>query len=409
MSLEWMSPLLLLPSLFAQAKVPAPKVDPNAYDPAGPPVLAKSAILVDATSGKVLWEQDADTPRYPASTTKILTTLILLERVRPETIITAPKDIEKVGESSMHLKPGERVPAKDMAYALMLRSANDGCVAVARHISGTVEAFADVMNARAAEMGCTRTEFTNPNGLNDVRHVTTARDLAIMGRIAMQDPTFRQIARTRKYKIRRSINQKDQWMVSRNKWLAKDPSADGIKTGYTRPAGNCYVGSATREGFRVITVLMDSPAWQTEHGSMLRWAYRTYDRFLIARAGETIGTVSAPGIPNPIPVITGVNTYEVRRPTEAAGSWGFVPRDDLSLPILAKQRVGTATFTSADGHTTEYPVFAADGQTAPPPIIAGTSGRPDGGTLAIGAALLGGIAFLRHRTRRQYDHASPRR
>jgi D-alanyl-D-alanine carboxypeptidase (penicillin-binding protein 5/6) len=408
MNLGWIAPLALAPSLLAQVKGVLPSADPLAYHPDGPPILSKSAILMDAASGKVLWQKDADTPRFPASTTKILTTLLLIERVRPDAMITAPKDIEKVGESSMHLKPGERVPAKDMAYALMLRSANDGCVAVAQHISGSVPEFAKLMNARAAEMGCTGTDFHNPNGLNDERHVTTARDLAIMGRVAMQDPTFRQIARTRKYKIRRSINRKDEWMVSRNKWLAKDPSADGIKTGYTRPAGNCYVGSATREGFRVITVLLDSPGWQIEHAAMLRWAYRTYDRFVVSRAGETIGKMSAPGIPAVIPVMTGTNTYEVRRPNEAAGSWTFVPREDLSLPILAKQRVGTGIFTSADGHATEHPLFAAERQTAPE-VVASTALRLDGGTLMIGAALLGGIAFLRHRTRRQYDHASPRR
>src|SRR5580704_7917858 len=166
-------------------------------------VTAPSAIVISAETGQVLWSKDADTPRYPASTTKIMTALLLIERCKPDEIITAPKGIKTVGESSMHLEEGEQITAHDMLYALLLRSANDGCVAVADHISGSVPAFVAMMNARALELGCTHTHFDNPNGLNDTKHWTTAHDLALIAREAMTHPEFRDAAKTKKYQIHR--------------------------------------------------------------------------------------------------------------------------------------------------------------------------------------------------------------
>jgi D-alanyl-D-alanine carboxypeptidase (penicillin-binding protein 5/6) len=243
---------------------------------------AKSAIVIDAVSGKILWAKDADALRYPASTTKIMTGMLLLEHCKADDIIVAPLDVTKVREASMHLKPGERVAAHDMLYALMLRSANDGCYAVARHISGSVEAFSKLMNWRAKEIGCTHTHFDNPNGLNDPIHYTTAHDLALMGREAMKYPAFRQAVRTYKYEIQRSSDSRDRLMVNHDKYLLKDPSADGIKTGYTVPAGHCFVGSCSRNGFHVITVVMKSDHWQLDHQALLHWAFGKFqlkDRF----------------------------------------------------------------------------------------------------------------------------------
>ena len=127
-------------------------------------VSAKTAIVIDASSGKVLWSKNPESSMYPASTTKIMTGLLLVEHCKPNDIITAPYDIETIKEASMHLKPGERVTAHDMLYAIMLRSANDGCYAIAKHISGSVEAFAKLMNERARQVGCSNTHFVNPNG-----------------------------------------------------------------------------------------------------------------------------------------------------------------------------------------------------------------------------------------------------
>src|SRR5688572_28414556 len=163
-----------------------------------PVVSALSAIIVDERTGKVLWSKNPDAPRYPASTTKIMTAMLLIELCRPNEFITAPADVEKVTEASLNLKPGEKISVKDMVYALMIRSANDGAYSVARHISGSVESFAELMNSRAFELGCTGTSLKNPHGLNNKDHVTTARDLAIMARAAMKYPEFRQAVNSRK-------------------------------------------------------------------------------------------------------------------------------------------------------------------------------------------------------------------
>ena len=209
----------------------------GAVEAAPQPVGALSATAIDAASGKVLWSKDPDAPRFPASTTKIMTGLLLAERLKPTDTITAPWDVALVKESSMHLKPFERLSARDMLTALMLRSANDGCYAVAVRLAGSVDKFADMMNARAKEIGCTGTHFHNPNGLNDPQHYTTAHDLALIGREAMRNPLFASVVKTYKARIDRSINVKDEWMVNHDKRLLKDPTCDGIKTGWTVPAG----------------------------------------------------------------------------------------------------------------------------------------------------------------------------
>ena len=220
-------------------------------------VTAESAVVMDNATGKVLWARNADEELYPASTTKIMTAMLLLEHCTPDEIIQAPMDVEKVKESSMHLKPGENVRAKDMLYAMMLRSANDACYAVAMHISGSVDKFADLMNARAKEIGCTHTHFDNPNGLNDKLHYTTAHDLALIGRQAMSYEPFRDIVRTEKTKINRGTNWRDLWMVNHNKILKRDPTCDGIKTGWTPAAGPCLLFESTLGGVSLIGVELD--------------------------------------------------------------------------------------------------------------------------------------------------------
>ncbi len=227
-----------------------------------PPVTADSAIILDAQSGKVLWGKDMETARFPASTTKIMTALLLIEHCRPDEVITAPPGVDKVEGASLHLVPGEQVTAGEMLYALLLRSANDACVAVADHISGSVPAFCQLMNQRAVQIGCTNTHFDNPNGLNDDKHTISAHDLALVARTAMQYQEFRAVVGIRKHVILRSINQQDRTLVSKNKYLSMDPTADGIKTGWTREAGQCYVGSATRNGYRIITVMLHGTDWK---------------------------------------------------------------------------------------------------------------------------------------------------
>lgn len=255
----------------------------------GPKVDALSAIVVDADSGRVLWGKNIDVPRYPASTTKILTGLLLAENTRPDQIITAPTDVETVRGSSAHLKTGEQISSRDLLRALMLRSANDGAHATAVAISGSDQAFADLMNKRAKEIGCTHSFFVTPHGLNNPYHMTTAADMAKIARVAMQNDRFRETVGTAKYTLTRSINTKDVLVKNRNDFLTTDPSNQGIKTGFTNPAGHCFVGYNDREGRKLITVVFHSDHWREDQQTLVDWAYARYNLRPLISADQTLG------------------------------------------------------------------------------------------------------------------------
>ncbi|MFN3682311.1 MAG: D-alanyl-D-alanine carboxypeptidase family protein [Fimbriimonadaceae bacterium] len=323
-------------------------------------VGAKSAAVFDAATGRMLWGKDPDTPRYPASTTKILTGLLVAERCQPDEVIVAPPDTETVTGSSMHLRPGERVTARHLLAAILLRSANDGCHAAAVHLAGSDAAFAQVMNERARQIGCTGSHFNNPHGLNDKNHTSTARDLGRIACEAMRNEWFAETVRQRKWLLERSANQEDLWLFNKNKLLAADPTVDGVKTGYTTEAGHCFVGSATRGGVRVVTVVLDSPDWKKDTRNLLEWAFRTHGQRTVVRKGA-----SAP----PVPVQGGA---ERAVPTVAAESLRLlVPLGSrpelratmvptaLRAPIRRGQVVATVRFEDGRGWSGEVPLVAA--------------------------------------------------
>jgi len=372
----------------------------------GVDITAKSAVAIDGASGKVLWSKDADAQMFPASTTKIMTGLLLVERCLPTDVITAPDDIETVKESSMHLKPGEKVTAKDMLYAIMLRSANDGCYAVAKHISGSVEEFSKLMNVRARQVGCTHTHFHNPNGLNDPEHTTTAHDLALIARAAMKYKDFRDVVKTYKYEIDRSINQHDRVMVNHDKLLKMDPLAEGIKTGYTVPAGHCFVGSSTRNGFRVITVVMKSAHWQRDDEDLTHWAFQHFEKKEKLAAGEVVGTLRVPGAaPKPIEVTLAEPAYTLGPvgETPARATEEVVPLPKLHAPVKKGDRVGDLVVKDADGWIQRVPIVAKED--APKAnIVSAVKTGSTGSTLFFGSALFVGAYLVRGRAKRRMKY-----
>jgi D-alanyl-D-alanine carboxypeptidase (penicillin-binding protein 5/6) len=326
-------------------------------------VSAESATVIDAESGKILWQKNPDVSRFPASTTKIMTAMLLLEHCTPDEIITAPADIDKVTDASMHLKPGEKISAEDMLYALMLRSANDGCVAVAIHIAGSVPKFVDMMNQRAKELGCTNTHFNNPNGLNDDKHTTTAHDLSVIARAAMRYPAFAAAVRTYKRVIKRDPKiSKDTLLINHDKYLMKDATADGIKTGWTIPAGRCFVGSATRSGYRIITVVLKSKDWQKDHAALLDWAFTDHFREYAFRPNQLLG---------PLPVQGGTLSEVHLQPTSnPVHMWrkeiaknvkvNFDHPQTVAAPVKKGQKLGEMTLTDEDGFTQTVDLVAAE-------------------------------------------------
>ena len=220
----------------------------------GLPLAARGAIVIDALTGAPLYEKNADQPQFPASTTKIMTALLVIEAGNLDQEIECTLEDSKVGESSLNLKPGMRFTRRQMLYGLMLKSANDVAHALGRDNAGSKEAFAEKMSRRAAELGATNTRFTNPNGLHDLVHFTTPRDLALITRAAMQQPLFRQIVATRTY----------NWvtetavlpLTNHNRLLDRLPGCTGVKTGYTNPAQQVLVSALLRDHREVIAVVM---------------------------------------------------------------------------------------------------------------------------------------------------------
>ncbi|MFN4180824.1 MAG: D-alanyl-D-alanine carboxypeptidase family protein [Armatimonadota bacterium] len=258
------------------------------------PITSKSAILADAETGEILWSLNPDLKCYPASLTKIMTAVLILERGNLEDWVTVPKDAAFTGESSMALKEGERVQVKDLLNAVLVRSANDACVAAAIHIAGSVDKFVEWMNEKARELGMTNTNFTNPHGLHDPRHYTTARDLLTLSRYALQNPSFRSIVSQREITIAPTNKSALRRYRNRNKLLEFYPGCDGVKTGYTVPAGKCLVASATCNGWQLIAIALGSQDHFADCATLLDYGFNNFVRLTLAEKGEQISLFHFP-------------------------------------------------------------------------------------------------------------------
>lgn len=239
-----------------------------------PTVSGDGIVLMDATTGEILYGKNIDEPFHPASTTKIMTALLTIENTKPDDVVTTSNDFTiknhaLIEGNSISLKNGEQIKVKDLLYALLLPSANDSAVALAEHISGSVPAFAQLMNKRAKELGCTTVNFQNPNGLYDENHVVSAKDLALILRKLSTYPEFTQIATTISYSIP-ATNKTDQATSTLNRTVRNEDKLvlkgtenyydgiDGGKTGYTTQSLHSYVAAATRNGHRLIVTIMHS-------------------------------------------------------------------------------------------------------------------------------------------------------
>lgn len=231
--------------------------------PEGPKVMAETAIVMDMDTGEVLYAKGIDEKRAPASTTKIMTAMLAIEKVPFETQITFTDEVNNIEAGSTHIgiKPGETLTMKDCAYAILLASANEVSSGVAEYIGTTVPAFVDMMNQRAKELGCTNTHFVNANGLYDENHYTTARDLAIIAKAAFQNETFREVIKTPYYIVpKTNITDEERWLNNHHKMVLQGSEhyegCLGGKTGYTEKAGNTLVTYAERDGRKLVCVLL---------------------------------------------------------------------------------------------------------------------------------------------------------
>ena len=277
------------------AKKPTPTPTPPPLAPGELPLAAKSAVLLDAKSGDILYEKNPDAMEYPASATKILTALLVIEQGDLDRRVVIQLDDTKVEPSALFFKPGEEYTRRHLLFVLLLKSANDVALALARDNAGSVEAFSAKMNSRAEALGALGSHFTNPHGLHDPHHFTTARDLALIARRAMQQPLFREIVATPEIGMARG----DDWLVvkNHNKLLAMVPGCIGVKTGYTRAAQQVLVSSALRAGREAISVVLhsDKPGIWNDSKTLLEHAFEKFTAPASPQAAEPAPAPAPPG------------------------------------------------------------------------------------------------------------------
>ncbi len=252
-----------------------------------PTINAKQAVIVDNETGRRLYEKEADKQVPMASTTKIMTALVVLEECELTDLTTVSRFAAETDGSSMQLAEGEVISVQDLLYGLLLNSGNDAAVALAEHVGGSVQDFCNLMNRKAKELGLHHTNFTSPHGLDADGHYTTAYELSLIARKAMENPTFRTIVSTD------VITVNGHYCNNTNPLLGIVDGVDGIKTGYTDKAGRCLVLSAERNGLRVIIVLLgcDSSPLRVQDGkTLIEFAMSSYRTYTIYERGAVIAT-----------------------------------------------------------------------------------------------------------------------
>ena len=252
-------------------------------------VSARKACVLDGITGNVLFEKYAEDRSLIASTTKIMTALIVCEQCNVLDRMRIPKEAVGIEGSSMYLKEGEILTLQELLYGLMLSSGNDAAVALAIYCGGTVDGFAELMNDKARILGLKNTHFVNPNGLDAPDHYSTAQDLAKLAAYAMRNPVFSKTVSAKNVKVG------ERFLTNHNKLLWRVEGADGVKTGYTKAAGRILVSSAVRQQRRLIAVTIDDPDDWRDHAAMLEEKFSGFHPKQIIHRGDLLGTVRVEG------------------------------------------------------------------------------------------------------------------
>lgn len=283
---------------------------------------ARRAIAVDGVTGRILYAKAEDDQALIASTTKIMTALVVCEQCNVLSRFRIPKEAVGIEGSSMYLKEGEVLTVQELLYGLMLSSGNDAAVALAIFCGGNPSDFVELMNDKARVLGLTGTHFANPNGLDAPDHHSTAKDLATLAAYAMENPIFAKTVSTK------TISAGGRYLRNHNKLLWMVPGADGVKTGYTKAAGRALVSSATREGRRILAVTLDAPDDWNDHKKLLEEGFAQYQVTRILSKGETVGT---------LPVVGGAGSVSLL--SEADFDYALAPQDRPQTVIAGKRFV----------------------------------------------------------------------
>lgn len=296
---KWLKPLVItciLVAAIVELSLPSLKVAKAATGATPPPLIAKSAILIDMTTGQILYAKNPYERLYPASITKIMTALLALKDGHLSDSIRASAYAVNQEPDKVYLVPGEVHSLKQMLYGLLIDSANDAAVAIAQHYGGSVQGFAAMMNKEAKQLGAVNTHFVNPNGLQNKNHYTCAYDMALIARKAMTYPEFKKIVDTKYY-----LWKGYEWtsdLANLNEMLWTYPGANGIKTGWTDQAEQTMVVSATQNGHTLLAVLMKVPLLgeiQTDATNLLNYGFSDFANTALLPAGTKITTATIAG------------------------------------------------------------------------------------------------------------------
>ncbi len=249
-------------------------------------ISARSAVLIDSASGRVLYEHNAYEKLPMASTTKIMTGILACESGKLSESVKVSPFASGTEGSSLWLKIGEKLTLEELTYGLMLKSGNDAAVAIAEYLGGSVDAFALLMNKRARKIGAKNTNFVNPHGLDAEGHYTTAFDLALIAREAMKNDKFREIVSTKTYSIPMQGEKWNRALKNHNKLLWNYEGCNGVKTGFTKKCGRCLVSSAERNGRELICITLNAPDDWKDHTYMLNYGFDSFDTEVVAKKGE---------------------------------------------------------------------------------------------------------------------------
>ena len=369
------------PSPFPSTlRTPAPSTQ-------APEVGAGSAVLVDLDSGQVLFELDRHERRPIASLTKIMTALLVVERAGLTDVVTVSEEAasgQVSGISGLGLEPGERIRVNELLYALLLQSANDAALALAEHVSGSVDAFVDAMNARAEQLGMTRTMFASPNGLDDSGY-SSAGDLVRLTRAALRSRGFASVVATRFHTVE-SLDAEPRIVQNRNVLLWLYPGAIGVKTGFTSPAGFCVVAGAQRGDERLLAVVLGEPGEPfSDAASLLNYGFDAFERRMLIQAGESLESVDVGG--RSVSVRAG-DSLRGLVPVEGTVSKAVVLEDHLAYPPARGEEIGVVRISSGSKVLGQVPLVVSGVPPPPPPEPGAWWARAAGAVVDAGNGIL---------------------
>ena len=321
---------------------------------AEPVVSAKCAILMDGCTGQVLWQKNAMEQSLIASTTKIMTGLLVSEQCDLQAQVQIPKAAVGIEGSSLYLKSGEKLSVRALLYGMMLHSGNDAATALAMYCSGTEEAFAAQMNEKCKALGMLHTHFANPHGLDAENHYSTAYDLGLLTCAAMKNPVFHEVVSTKR------ICFGERQFVNHNKLLWQYDGAVGVKTGYTKAAGRILVSCAERQGRRLVAVTISAPDDWSDHQKLLDYGFSQFSQCQMMEDGQVVTS---------IPVISGAEKLALVV-TEEAIQYTSGKDDIVRLcydlpkfvyaPVVAGAVAGTAHVLVNEVEVKQYPLYWRD-------------------------------------------------